>query len=62
VIQWQHDNPAAAIPPIAIYASINLITGPWFYAGEDSLANGTNTWFHAASQQLFYRLVVTNTL
>lgn len=59
-IEWQHDNPAPAIPPIAIYASSNLITGPWFFAGEIDPSDGTNTWQQPASHQLFYRLVVTN--
>ncbi|OVE76473.1 hypothetical protein BVX97_00860, partial [bacterium E08(2017)] len=60
-VEWQHDSPDATIPPIAIFTTTNLNGGAWEYAGERPPANGTNTWLSNPSQQLFYRLVVTNT-
>ncbi|OVE75456.1 hypothetical protein BVX97_04520, partial [bacterium E08(2017)] len=60
-VEWQHDNPAAELRPIAIYSCSNLNGGAWEYAGEKNPADGTNTWLDTPAQQLFYRLVVTNT-
>ncbi|OVE75068.1 hypothetical protein BVX97_05745 [bacterium E08(2017)] len=59
-IEWQHDNPAATIPPIAIYCCSNLNSGAWEYLGQKNPANGKNTWQAPPSEQMFYRLVVTN--
>ncbi|OVE75462.1 hypothetical protein BVX97_04505, partial [bacterium E08(2017)] len=60
-VEWQHVNPSPALPPIAIYSCSNLTSDAWEYAGQKDPLNGVNSWQAAPDQQLFYRLVVTNT-
>ncbi|OVE76401.1 hypothetical protein BVX97_01035 [bacterium E08(2017)] len=60
-VEWQHVSPDSALPPVAIYTCSNLNSGTWEYAGDKSPSHGINNWQHDASQQIFYKLVVTNT-
>ncbi|OVE76615.1 hypothetical protein BVX97_00650, partial [bacterium E08(2017)] len=59
-LEWEHANPAATLPAIAIFSTTNMNSGTWQYAGENNPSNGINIWQEAPSQQLFYKLVVTN--
>jgi Carbohydrate binding domain/Right handed beta helix region len=61
VITWENDAVGAGLPPLAIQARTNLLSGTWTKVGQQSIVNGINAWSNASSQQLFYRLAVTNT-
>jgi hypothetical protein len=61
VIKWQNAAVWAGIPPLAIQARTNMISGSWSNVGQKALTNGINAWSNASLQQLFYRLAVTNT-
>ena len=60
MLQWQHVDPDAAVPPIVIQRSVSLTTGSWVTVGNKAPEDGTNIWSEASSDTLFYRLAVTN--
>jgi hypothetical protein len=61
IIKWQNAKVGAGVPPLAIQARTNLVSGSWSNVGQKSVVNGVNAWSNSAMQQLYYRLVVTNT-
>jgi len=60
VVKWQSAAVGAGVSPLAIQARTNLLSGQWYNVGQKSVTNGINAWSNATSQQLFYRLAVTN--
>jgi len=60
VIRWQNAAVETALPPLAIQATTNLVSGSWSNVGQKAIINGVNAWSNAGSQQIFYRLAVTN--
>ncbi|OVE76406.1 hypothetical protein BVX97_01070 [bacterium E08(2017)] len=58
-VEWQHSTPDPDLPRLAIFATTNLVTGPWVFADDVARVDGTNTWLDSSSQHQYYRLVVT---
>lgn len=59
-IDWQHQDVGVGIPPLAIEANTDLVSGVWIKVDQKAPMNGLNSWSNAALQKLYYRLAVTN--
>ncbi len=60
VIKWENAAAGAGIPPLAIQATTNVLSGFWSNLGQKAIINGVNAWSNAGTQQIYYRLAVTN--